>query len=222
MAKSREKNIALELRKKGKSLKEISNIVKVSKSTISLWCRDIELTPVQISRLRRKMNEAAYKGARMQYRQRLQKIKEGKKRGKEQIKKLSQRELLLAGLSLYWGEGAKKTRQVRVSNSDPGIINFMIKWFRQVWKIEPERFALRISINNIHKQRIKEVEKCWSRRTGIPRKQIRKTTLIKTKNKKQYNDFPKHYGTARLEIRKPAEIYYKIMGLIDAFSRAGE
>ena len=222
MAKSKEKNIALNLRKKGRSLREIAEKLDVCKSTVSLWCREIELTPKQIYRLRKKMNEAAYRGARFQYEQRLKRIKEAKSDGLRIIKRLSKRDLLLAGLALYWGEGTKKTRQVRVSNSDPKAIKFMMKWFKNIWKIEPERFVLRIGINSAHKDRVKEVEEYWSKQTGILLKQFGKTTLIKVKNKKVYKNFLNHYGTARLEIRRPAEIYYKIMGLIDALAKAGE
>jgi len=62
----------------------------------------------------------------------------------------------------------------------------------------------------------------YFRTHGIPRKQFYKTILIKAKNKKIYKNFNIHYGTAMLGIRRPAEIYYKIMGLIDALSQAGE
>lgn len=39
-----EKAKAIELRKEGKSLKEISDILKVSKSCISVWVRAVKLT----------------------------------------------------------------------------------------------------------------------------------------------------------------------------------
>jgi len=218
MAKPQEKNRALKLRKQGKSLKEISEEIGVGKSTISLWCRDIELSPTQIKRLRKKMNEGGYIGARAQYRRRLERIKRGKEWGDKRISNLSHRDLFLSGLSLYWGEGSKKTRQVRVSNSDPAVINFMIRWFKDIWGVRDERFAIRIGINVAHKGRVKEVEKYWSKVTGIPMEQIRKTTLIRSKSKKNYKNFYEHYGTVRLEVRKPAELYYKIMGSIDALS----
>ncbi len=222
MAKSKEKNQALRLREQGKSLQEISDKLGISKSTISFWCRDVELSPEQILRLHKKASKAAYKGAQVQYNQRIERIKEGRRVGRAQIKRLSQRDLLLVGLGLYWGEGTKKTRQVRVSNSEPEVIRIMIKWFRQVWDIEPARFALRIGINDIHRSRVKEIERYWSNQTGIPQKQFCRTTLIKVKNKKHYDNFPVYHGTARLEVRRPAEIYYKIMGLIDALAEAGE
>ncbi len=216
MAKSEERNLALRLRKQGKSLSEISQIVGACKSTVSLWCRDIELTKTQLKKLEKKRNLAAYKGARFQYQQRLNRIKKASSEGKDRLNKLSKQELLVTGLGLYWGEGSKKTRQVRVSNADPEVIKFMLRWFRELWDIRDDRFTLRIAINQIHNNRLLEIERYWLRETGLKRKNLANSTLIKVKNKKNYSDFPKYYGTARLEVRQPAELYYKIMGLINA------
>ncbi len=44
MAKSREKQLARVLRREGKSIREIASVLKVSKGSISLWCRDIVLS----------------------------------------------------------------------------------------------------------------------------------------------------------------------------------
>ena len=223
MAKSKEKNKALELRQKGKSIKDIAKRLKIAKSTVSLWCRDIKLTPEQIQRLHEKMVKSSYKGrmkgARIQYERRLKKIEAWKRKGIERIGKLSNRDLLIAGLALYWGEGAKKKRGVSFSNSDPEMIKFMTKFFRKVWKINKSRFTGYIGINKIHKNRIEEVENYWSRVTKIPREQFTKTTLIKAKNRKNYKNFPLHYGTLTVRIRKSAELYYQINGLIKGLAR---
>lgn len=224
MAKSKEKNQALELRQKGKSIKDIAKRLKISKSTVSLWCRDIKLTPEQAQKLYEKMVKSGYKGrmkgARIQYERRLKKIEEWKKKGIEQIGKLSNRDLLITGIALYWGEGAKKKRGVSFSNSDPKLIKFMIKIFRKVWKIDKDRFTAYIGINKIHKDRVKEVENYWSKITKIPREQFTKTTLIKAKNKKNYKNFPVHYGTLTVKIRKSAELYYQVSGLIEGLANA--
>ncbi len=219
MAKSKEKNKALELRQKGESIKDIAKKLKIAKSTISYWCRDIKLTPEQIERLHKKMIKGSYKGrikgARMQYERRLKKIKELKKKGIEQIGKLSNRDLLIAGIALYWGEGSKKIRCLRFNNSDPDIIQFMIKFLKKVFNVDKNRLTAYIGINRIHKNRVKEVENYWSRITKIPRDQFTKTTLIKSKSKKNYSNFPIHYGTVTIKVRKSADLYYRIMGLIE-------
>jgi len=223
MAKSKEKNKALELRQKGESIKDIARKLKVAKSTVSLWCRDIKLTPDQIQRLHEKMLKGSYKGrlkgARIQYKRRLKKISELQKQGISRIGSLSDRDFLVVGAALYWGEGQKKGQEVRVSNSDPKIIKLMIHWFKKVWKIDNKRFTFRIGINKIHENRIEEVEEYWSRITRIPRSQFIKTTLIKTKNKKNYKNFPTHYGTLTLRIKKPAALHHQIMGLIEGIGK---
>ena len=218
MAKSREKNIALKLRGKGESIRDIANKLGVSKNSVSLWCCDIKLTAKQIKKLHQQMVVGSYegriKGAQMQHEQRLQKIENFDKQGAKDIGKLSKRDFLLSGLALYWGEGAKKNRRVKLINSDPLIIQFMMGWFREIWQIKDKEFILRIGINQIHKNRVEKVEKYWSKITSIPKTQFGKTTLIKSKNKKSYDNFHIHYGTLTIEIRKSAEFFYQIMGLI--------
>lgn len=228
MAKSKEKNQALEFRRRGDSIREIAKRLKVAKSTVSLWCSDIELTPQQTQRLHDQMVRLSYKGrmkgARMQYEKRLARIDYANKKGLKQINKLSDRDWLVIGLSLYWGEGSKKNRRVSISNSDPRIIKFMMNWFKEVWGIKSDRFTLYVSINKIHRDRIKDIEKYWSKITNIPITQFNKTVLIKAKSKKNYKNFPVYYGTLTINVKKSAEIYYRIMGLINAMSElaAGE
>ncbi len=218
MAKTKEKNKALELRQKGKSIKEIAKKVGVVKSTVSFWCRDIKLTSKQIEELHKKMIKGSYKGrmkgARIQYERRIKKIKKYNKEGIRQIGRLSNRDLLIAGLSLYWGEGSKKTRSVSLSNSDPKIIKFAIKFLKRTFNIDKNRLGAYIGINRVHRNRIEDVENYWSKITGIPGKQFTKTTLIKAKNKKNYSNFQVHYGTITIKVRKSADLYYRIIGLI--------
>jgi len=218
VAKTREKNKAIILRRKGRSIKEIAKKVGVVKSTVSFWCRDIELTSKQIEELHKKMIKGSYKGrmkgARIQYERRIKKIKKYDKEGIKQIGRLSNRDLLIAGLALYWGEGSKKTRGVSFSNSDPKIIKFAIKFLKRIFNINKNRLSAYIGINRIHKNRVEEVENYWSKITRIPSEQFTKTTLIKAKNKKNYSNFQVHYGTITIKVRKSADLYYCIMGLI--------
>lgn len=222
MAKSKEKNKARGLRQRGESIKDIAKKLRVAKGTVSLWCRDIELTPEQIQRLQKRMIEGNYKGslkgARMQHERRMIQIKQLMEEGSKLIDSLLQRDKLLIGAALYWGEGMKKEGMARVANSDPKIIKFMISWFRSVWGIPKDRFTLQILINQIHKNRIEEVERYWSNFLGIPRIQFNKTTLIKAKNKKIYKNFSEHYGTLILSVRKGGDLRHKINGLISALS----
>jgi transcriptional regulator with XRE-family HTH domain len=222
MAKSKEQSKARELRKNGLSMKEIARTLKVSKSSISLWCSDIQLTKKQIEKLHAQMVRGSYKGRMIG----VQMQKDGKKRriekykllAEKDISKLVKRELFLAGVGLYWGEGAKSSA-VKFYNSDFRAVQFMMRWFREVLKIEEERFLMYISINEIHKKRLKSVIEYWSRITKIDAIQFRKPSLIKTKNKKVYENFSEHYGTLCIRISKSTNLLYRILGWIGAMSK---
>jgi transcriptional regulator with XRE-family HTH domain len=225
MAKSKERNKALGLRKKGASIKEIAKKLKIAKSTISLWCRDIELTPEQIQHLHERMIRGGYKGclkgARIQYERRLEREKELKQQGLNMIDRMSARDFLIAGVALYWGEGQKKGREVRISNSDPEIIKFMLRWFKVIWGVSNNEITLSVLINKIHKKRVKEVENYWSRITKIPKERFVKTVLIKAKNKKIYNNFSTYYGTLTIRLKNPTNLHHRIIGMIEGLSGAG-
>jgi len=225
MAKSLLKIKARKLRKRGESIKDIAKKLKVSKSTVSLWVRDIILSIEQLEKLRKKAllgaERGRLKGALKQKKARLDNIEKNKKLGIKIINKLNKRELLIAGVALYWGEGSRKSQGVSFCNADPNLINFMIKWLVECFGVRKEDLALNVNINEIHKDREEIVRKYWSEITNIPLVQFRKTSFKKAKNKKIYENFDEHYGTLVVKVLKPSRFYYKIMGLIEALCRTG-
>ncbi len=223
MAKSKEQIKARNLRKKGVSIRDISKRLKVSRGSASLWCRDVVLTENQIEKLHEQMVKGGYsgrlKGAHIQREIKRQKIRYYSERGKVDIQKIKKRELLIAGLALYWGEGSKTDSRVRFSNSDPVIVKFIMKWFREVLKVSEDRFMMRITINRVHQKRLNDVNAYWSRRTDIPIEQFRKTILIKAKNEKIYENHFQHYGTLCVGIAKSSDLFYQIMGWLEALGK---
>lgn len=222
MAKSKEKFIARSLRKKGLSMKEIAEKIKVSKGSVSLWCSDIQLNERQIQKLHNKMVRGSYIGrmigVKMQKDRKIKKIEECLLKAKKDIPSLKERELFIAGLGLYWGEGAKKG-SVRFYNSDYSAILFMMRWFREILNIEEDRFLMYLSINQIHKKRLGTVIKYWTKITRVSAYQFRKPSLIKTKNKKIYTNFNEHYGTLCIRIAKSGDLLYQILGWLNAISK---
>lgn len=211
-------------REKGLSIKEIAEKVGVSKSTVSLLCRDIELTPSQIKQLEERQKNAwlrsrikgQLKGAWLQKQRRLKKIKKFQKQAEKEIKQLNKKELFLTGVALYWAEGQKKRRTVGLTSSDPKMILFFIKWLQEICRIPKNRLKCFVGINEAHRERIEEVENYWSRLTGIPKSQFTKTSLKKVKNKKKYENFNNHYGTLSVRLARPANPHYRVMGWVHA------
>lgn len=221
MAKFKKRIKARELRRKGISIKAIAKKLAVSKGSVSLWCRDIELTARQIARLDREQLRGGYrgrlKGVKILKARHLAKVAILERKGFQEVGKMSLRDLFIAGVALYLGEGSKKGHSsVRFSNSDPDIIRLMMRWFRDICLIPEESFRIYISINAIHKSRLEEVKSYWSRETEIPINQFGKPIILNVKNKKVYENIHQYFGTLSVRITKSSEFFYRIQGYIKA------
>src|SRR3989338_169223 len=173
MVKSVEKIKARQLRKKGKSIRQIAQILKVSKGTASIWCRDIALSPKQIQALNKRRITGGYegrlKGARMQHERKLAIIRQYEIDAEKNIGNLSQREFFFAGIGLYWGEGSKVGHRVKFANSDPILVRFMMMWFRDILEVPNDKFRFYVIINAIHEHRIKRIESFWRKIVQCPK-----------------------------------------------------
>ncbi len=226
MAKSEQKIKARELRRKGESVKDISKIVGVSKSTASMWVRDIILSVEQLEKLNQKMLKGSElgrtRGAFIQKERRMKLERDCEEASIQEINSLTDNELLFSGLCLYWGEGSKKQRELSWCNSDPQLVNFMILWLKRCYRIDKDRLAVNVAINEIHRDRDILVKDYWSKTVGIPLEQFRNTIFKKTKLHKIYENFDDHYGTLRVRVLKPGVLWYKIVSQIKALSLIGQ
>lgn len=184
----KEKEKARKLRMGGYSIKEIAKTLNVAKSSVSVWVRDIELTPGQLKRLSNKSHqqEAIEKRRTTRLKNETEKRQAISYSAQKEVKKLSSKELWFIGIMLYWAEGGKTQRGlVRFSNGDPEMIKIMMVFFRKICKVPEEKFRGYIHIHP-HLNH-KKAEKYWSSITGITVKQFFKTYRkinISSKNKK--------------------------------------
>lgn len=219
MAKSKERLLAYALRKTGKSVLYISQKLGVAKSTASIWCRDISLTPAQRLRLRHNSIVAGHKGrmigAMQNHQKKIETIHMYQGEGKKIMGKMSIRDQLLLGVGLYWAEGNRKGAGFGFVNSDPRIITFISKWLQKNMGVQKENFIPRIYINEIHKPRKMKILKFWSTLLQLPPSQFRRTCFIKTPQKKIYENYDNYYGMLALKVKSGTYLKYKIMGLID-------
>ena len=215
---------ARDMRKRGESVKKIAKDLEISKSTASLWVRDIILSVQQLENLKKSSLDGAERGrlknALLQKQKRIKLMEDYRKTGHRIIGNLTERDLLIAGLALYWGEGYKKGRRFQICNSDISMIKFLLLWLRICFGVESQDIRCRIGINEMHRDREILVKEYWSKGIGIPINQFTSTSFKKVQNKKVYENFNDHYGTLSIEIRQPARFYGKIIGLIDGLSNA--
>ena len=220
MAKFELRKKARALRVEGKSIGAIARELGVSKSTASVWCIDIPLTPEQKKILIDNALLAGLKGrfggAETNRRKKLDALESCKEWSKGVLGEMSDRDLLIAGTALYWAEGSKKgTKAFNFVNSDPVMIMFMYEWLKRVMKISKEEMMPRLSINEIHRPRITAVVKFWSDLLRLPVGQFGNPWYIKAKVSKVYENYNTYYGILRLGVRNGTMLKYKVLSLIE-------
>jgi len=161
-----ERQQARQLRRTGLPVGEIAERLGVSKSSVSLWVRDVEFTPIpRVTRGRRRDPNALQRRKRGEI-ERL--VEEGRVR----IGRLSEREFLVAGVALYAGEGAKGDGRLRFVNSDPRMVMFFCAWLRHFYEIDESRLRLALYLHQGLDLAVAMAY--WSALTGIPETQFTK------------------------------------------------
>jgi len=180
MAKLKEKEKAIRLRKLGKSYREIRSLLPVSKGSLSLWLRDYPLSVEKLRELRdfNAMRIEHYRETRT--RKRNAKLAGIYKTEKARIFPLSKKELFIAGLFLYWGEGGKSTlsKYASFSNTDPAMINFFIQWLENLGY---ERKKLVIRMHFYQDMDIIKETNYWAKTLRISRAQLKKPYIKESK-----------------------------------------
>ncbi len=220
--KNKERELALILRKKGLSYREILIHVPVAKSSLSLWLREVKLAKKQTQRLTQKKILSAMKGAVKRRQQRLDITKDIKEKARNEINwKINQRELWLMGIMLYWAEGSKEKEYdcgvpVVFSNSDPLMIKLFLKWIQLCLKVSSDKIYFAMYIHDNYKNKKNRFIKFWSGITGFPVSKFDKIYYKKHKPKTvRKNIGNNYYGLLRIQIRESANINRKIAGWIE-------
>lgn len=220
MAETLLRDRARKLRSRGRSLNEITRILKVPKSTVRFWCRDISLTKPQLRRLSERQRIGGILAAERLRSERIKLTKRLFGEGIRETGTLSRRELFLVGTALYWAEGYQKgDGEFGFTNASPKMIRLITSWLQQICGITKEKIHLRICVNSALEYRLEEIRKFWSKITGIPIYQFDKPTLIKLDNKKLYQNSSNYFGTLRIKVYQSTNLKRKIMGWIEGLTR---
>lgn len=203
---------AIKLRKTGLSYNEIRKFVPVAKSTLSLWLKDIKLSSKHRDKLYTKQLKSLSLGPRSQRIRREKEVEQIIIKSKKEVGlPLDRNTLRLLGAALYWAEGTK-TKHFSIANSDPHLILFMIKWFKEFFKIAPKE--LKMSINMYSQQNEADLKKFWSELTGVPLSNFGKS-YIKPVNK-GFKKNTLYYGTVRVYVPAGTNMRHRTFGWIQA------
>jgi transposase-like protein len=209
------KNKAIKLRKEGKSYSEIKQLLNVPKSTLSDWLKNIKISKQAKDRLKSKSSVAGIKALIKHNKTQTVLAKERAKNIQKgtmaEIMSIDKTALKLIGTALYLGEGGKTGNRVDFTNSNPQIIEVIMKFFREVCNVKTGQFIAQLAIHD--EKLISEAKEYWSKLTGIPKGQFIKVSLAVSKysKKRRKNRLP--YGTIQIRICD-VKLFNKIQGWI--------
>lgn len=219
------KEIAMKMRKEGTSFGDISKRLKINKSTLSFWFKNIILSESAIKKIKTKSAsksvQALLRYSESRRQERLQRNVLQKREGVAVLGDLSERDILLAGLGLYWGEGYKyENGELGFTNSNPLVIRFYFKWLK-LWNVEKDSLIFRLTINEFFRKEEINIKRFWINFLEIQEGQFSKTTYIKTSLKKaSMKNIENYKGILRVKVRRGTALRNRILGAIDHISGA--
>ncbi|MFJ4873690.1 hypothetical protein ACIP93_00485 [Streptomyces sp. NPDC088745] len=204
---------ARELRLEGMTYDEIQVELGCSKSSISLWVRDLPKpdrgTPSERARLAGQKRWEHENAVREAERART------KQAARDEIGTLTDRELFLLGVGLYWSEGTKdkpyaRRETVAFINSDPGMIRVYLAWLALLG-IASERIQYRVMIHELAD--VSAAERYWADLAGVEVSALARTTLKKHNPKTVRKNVGDDYrGCLVVRVAKGAQLYQRIEG----------
>ncbi|MFE4059659.1 hypothetical protein ACFXP3_25785 [Streptomyces sp. NPDC059096] len=211
---------ARELRLKGLTYDQIQIELGCSKSSISLWVRDLPKPD------RRDAKEQAKLAARKRWDHELAVRDEARRRTKaaaaREIGALTDRDLFMVGVALYWAEGAKdkpydRRENVAFINSDAGVILTYRAWLKLLG-VQDEHMRYRVMIHETAD--IESAERYWADLVGIDVSTLQRTTLKKHNPRTVRKNTGEEYrGCLVIRVSRSSELYRRIEGWWSGITR---
>ncbi|MFB7186400.1 hypothetical protein ACFCZT_14040 [Streptomyces sp. NPDC056230] len=204
---------ARELRRQGMTYDRIQVEPGCSKSSISLWMRD--LPRPERKRTREEASAIARRGREVALRRRDEERQEAKKRAQSEIDPMSTNELFLLGVGLYWAEGSKSKphrTQERVTfiNSDPDMIKAFLAWLRLLGVSNDQ---LRFHVHIHETADATSAERFWADLVGPGVGRFGKTSIKRHNPRTNRKNTGEGYqGCLTIRVNQSAALYRRIEG----------
>ena len=163
------------------SMWDIAGVLSVTPATVVYWMKKYGMK-------RRSSNDAAY-------------AKQNPDGDPFRIKNrltAKDRELLLSGLMLYWGEGSRRNKHVvQMANLDSRLLELFVRFLRKICSVKKNKLCLTVQLYKRFSS--KWTKNYWSRKLNIPKAFIA-VNVHSDKRSKPDNQWSE-YGIARIEVR---------------------
>jgi transposase-like protein len=200
--KTKERELARRLRREeGAAIGEIARRVGVSKSSVSIWVRDIELSAAQHEALVQRnpaYNRQLSGWTRLAERRRVE--RQGFQEDGRRRARLRDPEFV-AGCMLYWAEGSKERNQLQFTNSDPAMARFFVDFLKRYFDLRGDQIRITCHLYADHLEKQNGVEQFWLTTLGLPQVSLRKSVVnvySKYSKRKRVGNLP--FGTCRVVV----------------------
>ncbi len=177
LSKVSEKQEAIRLRLLGRSLSEIVARLGVSKSSASVWLRDVRLSDRAQKIISQKSDTGRLKSAETHRTQTRARLEESASLATETVADVHVDKNLSAIICalLYWceGEKTKNDKTLTFANSDPRLVATFLHLMRNGFELDEKKFRVCLHLHDYHKEGVQK--EFWSRVTRIPTTQFLKT-----------------------------------------------
>ncbi len=217
---------ARELRRQGLHYKEIVEQLGVSKSSVSLWVRDLPSPPrMAPDEHAKRTSEGIRRYWSAERPVRAARRAAASAAAADSVGDLTGREILIAGAVAYRCEGARnkphrRADRVTFANSDPKLISFFLL-FLDTAGVPRSDLAFQLQIHGTAD--VAAAIRFWLTVTAARPDQFRKVSLKQGNpltTRKNTGDG--YYGCLRVDVRRSCELYRKIEGWASAVTAGAE
>lgn len=203
------------LRAQGLTYDEIAAKTGASKGSLSLWLRG-QVSPARERYDQREHLRRIRPMAVAEHRRRaLERSARARASGESAVGVLTERDLFMVGLALYWAEGSKdkpwrRNGRVILINSDPGVLHAFLAWLDLMGIAEEDR-SYRL---NIHESAdVTRHEQWWAEELRVPLASFGRATLKgHTPATVRHNVGDHYHGCLVVSIRRSRQLYDAIDG----------
>lgn len=213
--KQKEHDSAIELRKLGKSVREIAKTLGVSKGSVSSWVKDVRLTDIQVEVLnscRGKYLGVAHKvfveNSRIN---RLNYQQEGRQKARENESDHK------AMCMLFWAEGSKTKNSCILTNSDVRMMVYFVSLLKKFFVLQNENFTVNIKVHIDNGISLEDIENWWLDKLQLPKSCLRKASVdhrVVSGKKGRKNRL--HYGVCSVHVNETRVVQH-IFGAIQEY-----
>ena len=203
------------MRLQGTSYREIQEQLGIPKSTLSNWLSDVPLSEEQRATLSKRSEEGIRSRAVAIRASRIRRTEVLQAEAASEIGAMTDRELFLLGVALYWCEGTKekpwgRPAQMGFINSDPDVIRLFLRWLQLVG-VQHADLIFRLSIHE--SADIEAAHRFWEAVVDAEESQWRRPNLTRHRpSTVRQNVGPSYVGCLIVTVRRSVALNRRVAG----------